>query len=179
MSLEDNESKILKEISFTKKCILMSLISQNKKVILMNSFHNIPIVKLYTADFSYQNFVYSKVKGAFCIFMDKDPKVKKYYFRIYNLKDYSLSFEMEIKQENRQYITQYKEDFYYMELRQSFIGFKFMNKDSGRKIFILLNEEPKKEILEQNERAMNIKAKDINKELVKVLDYIKMKLKLK
>ena len=31
-----------------------------------------------------------------------------------------------------------------MELRQSFLGFKFLPKESGRLFFLLLNEDPKK-----------------------------------
>ena len=177
----DNDQNSINEINFTKRCILMTVISQDKNVVLVNSFHKIPIVKLYTADSSYENFIYTKLKGAFCIFMSKEnePKNIKYFFRIYSLKDYSTLFNMEVKKEYMQYITQYKEDFYFMELRQSFLGFKFLSKDSARIFFLLLNEDPKKEILEQNEGAKNIKQKEISKTLTKVNDYIKARLKYK
>ena len=179
--MTSNDLDSINEINFTKKCILMSAIAQEKNIILINSFHKIPIVKLFTADSTFENFVYSKISGAFCLFMSKerDPKNRKFYFRIYDLNDYSLLFNMEIKKEYMQYITQYKEDFYFMELRQSFLGFQFLSKESGRLFFLLLNEEPKKEIIEQNEGAMNIKPKDISKTINKVNDYIKMKLKYK
>lgn len=36
-----------------------------------------------------------------------------------------------------------------------------------------------KEIIEQNEKSMNIKPKEISKTITKVLDYIKMRLKYK
>ena len=92
----DNEQNSINEINFTKRCILMAVISKDKNLVLINSFHKIPIVKLYTADSSYENFIYSKIKGAFCLLMTKE-KEAKYYFRIYSLKDYSLLFNMEIK----------------------------------------------------------------------------------
>ena len=57
---------------------------------------------------------------------EKDIKNRKFFFRIYDLNDYSLLFNMEVKKEYMQNITQYKEDFYFMELRQSFLGFKFL-----------------------------------------------------
>ncbi len=179
--MESSNMDSINEINFTKRCILMSVISQEKNLFLINSFHKIPIVKLFTADSTYENFVYSKVKGAFCLFMNKEKDIKnrKYYFRIYDLKNYSLSFNMEIKKEYIQYITQYKEDFYFMELRQSFLGFKFLSKESGRIFFLLLNEDPKKEIIEQNEASMNIRHKDVSKTINKVIDYIKMRLKYK
>jgi hypothetical protein len=179
--MASNGTDIINEINFTKRCILMSVISQEKNIILINSFHKIPIVKLFTADSTFENFVYSKIKGAFCLFMskEKDPKNRKFFFRIYDINDYSLLFNMEIKKEYMQYITHYKDNFYFMELRQSFLGFQFLSEGSGRIFFLLLNEEPKKEIIEQNERAMNIKPKDISKTTNKVIDYIKTRLKYK
>ena len=175
----DNTPDSINEINFTKRCILMSVISQDKNLILINSFHKIPIVKLFTADSTFENFIYSKIKGAFCYFMTKDIKNRQYFLRIYDLKNYSLSFNMEIKKEYIQYITQYQQDFYFMELRQSFLGFKFLSSESGRLFFLLLSEDPKKEIIEQNEKAMNIKPKDVSKTASKVIDYIKMRLKYK
>ena len=179
--MASNVTDSINEINFTKRCILMSVISQEKNILLINSFHKIPIVKLYTADSTFENFIFSKIKGAFCLFMnkEKDPKNRKFYFRIYDLNDYSLLFNMEIKKEYMQYITQYKENFYIMELRQSFLGFQFLSKESGTIFFLLLNEEPKKEIIEQNEKAMNIKPKDVSKTTNKVIDYIKTRLKYK
>ena len=175
----DNDPDSINEINFTKRCILMSVIAQDKSLILINSFHKIPVVKLFTADPSSENFIYSKIKGAFCYLMSKDSKNRKYFLRIYDLKDYSLAFNMEIKKEHQQYITQYRADFYFMELYQSFLGFKFLSPDSARIFFVLLGEDPKKEIIEQNEKSMNIKPKEISKTITKVLDYIKMRLKYK
>ena len=179
--MKANDAEIINEINFTKRCILMSVISQEKNLVLINSFHKIPIVQLFTADSTFENFVYTKIKGAFCLLMnkEKDQKNRKFYFHIYDLNDYSLSFNMEIKKEYMQYITQYKEDFYFMELRSSFLGFKFLSRESGRLFFLLLNEDPKKEILDQNEGAKNIKPKDISKTTNKIIDYIKMRLKYK
>ena len=179
--MTDNTENSINEINFTKRCILIAIISKDKNLVLINSFHKIPIVKLYTADSSYEYFIYSKIKGAFCILMtkEKDIKNRKYYFRIYSLKDYSILFNMEVKKEYMQYITQYKEDFYFMELRSSFLGFKFLSLNSARIFFLLLNEDPKEEIIQQNEGAKNIKPKDISKTLNKVTDYIKARMKYK
>ena len=180
--MTDNDQNTINEINFTKRCILIAVISRDKNLVLINSFHKIPIVKLYTADSSYEYFIYSKIKGAFCLLMtkEKDIKNRKYYFRIYSLKDYSILFNMEVKKEYMQYITQYKEDdFYFMELRSSFLGFKFLSQHSAQIFFLLLNEDPKEEVLEQNEGAKNIKPKDISKTVNKVTDYIKARLKYK
>lgn len=55
----------ISKLNFTRKCILMSVLSQEKNLILVNSFTNIPIVKLYTTNSYYENFIYTKIYGAF------------------------------------------------------------------------------------------------------------------
>ena len=166
----------INEINFTKKCILMSVISQDKDVTLLNSFTKLPIVKLYTANTSCENFIYSKIKGALCLLMNKDPKKRIFYFRIYELKTYSLVFNMELKKEYIQYITYYQDDFYFMELYDSFLGFKFLSNKSGQIFFQLLNEEPNKEIIAQNEYAQDIDPRDISSTLPEIISFIKEKL---
>ena len=137
--MSNNSQDIINEINFTKRCILIAAINKDKNLILINSFQQIPIVKLYTADTSFENFIYSKIKGAFCLLMskEKDIKNRKYFFRIYSVKDYSLLFNMEVKKEYIQYITQYKQDFYFMELHSSFLGFKFLSNNSASIFFFL------------------------------------------
>ena len=53
----------------------------------------------------------------------------------------------------------------------------FISKSSS--ISLKFNEEPKKEILEQNEKSMIIKPKEISKTINKVNDAIKLKMKNK
>jgi len=48
--MTSNDLDSINEINFTKRCILMSVIAQEKNIVLINSFHKIPIVKLFTAD---------------------------------------------------------------------------------------------------------------------------------
>ena len=179
--MSNNSQDIINEINFTKRCILIAAINKDKNLILINSFQQIPIVKLYTADTSFENFIYSKIKGAFCLLMskEKDIKNRKYFFRIYSVKDYSLLFNMEVKKEYIQYITQYKQDFYFMELHSSFLGFKFLSNNSARIFFLLLKEDPNEEVIKQNEAAQNINTKNISKTLNKVTDNIKSRLKNK
>ena len=40
----------------------MSVISKEKNLILVNSFNNIPFVKLYTTNLKNNIFIYSKIK---------------------------------------------------------------------------------------------------------------------
>ena len=166
-------------MNFTKKCILMSVISQEKNITLVNSFNNIPLVKLYTANLFNENFIYSKIKGALCFFINKDQNKNLFYLKIYDIQNYSIVFNMELKKEQLKFFTQYSDDFYFMQLRESLIGFKFKSKLDGKKFHNILKEEPKKDILEQNEKSKTIKPKEISKTISKVNDTLKLKLKEK
>ena len=167
------------KINFTRKCILMSVISKEKNLILVNSFNNIPFVKLYTTNNDYENFIYSKIKGALCFFMNKDPNKVLFYLRIYDIKNYSIVFNMELKKEHLKYFTQYSDNFYFMQLRESLLGFGFSSIIAGKNFHQILKVEPNKEILEQNEKALAIKPKEISKNINKVSEAIKLKLRNK
>ena len=157
----------------------MSVISQEKNITLVNSFNNIPLVKLYTANLVDENFIYSKIKGALCFFINKDQNKNLFYLKIYDIQNYSIVFNMELKKEQLKFFTQYSDDFYFMQLRESLIGFKFKSKLDGKNFHNILKEEPKKDILEQNEKSKTIKPKEISKTIIKVNDAIKLKLKEK
>ena len=171
-------SKLFK-INFTKKCILMSVISQEKNITLINSFNNIPIVKLYTANSYDENFIYSKIKGALCLFINKDETKNLFYLKIYDIRNYSIVFNIEIKKEYLKYFLQYNDDFYFLQLRESLIGFKFNSMKEGKNFYNILKVEPNPEIIEQNEKSKNIKQKEIIKIINKVNEAIKLKLKEK
>mgnify|MGYP002624785401 FL=1 len=157
----------------------MSVISKEKNLILVNSFNNIPFVKLYTTNNYYENFIYSKIKGALCFFKNKDPNKVLFYFRIYDIKNYSMVFNMELKKDHLKYFTQYSDDFYIMQLRESLLGFGFSSINAGKSFHQILKEEPNKEILEQNEKALAIKPKEMTKAINKVSEVIKLKLRNK
>lgn len=165
------------EMNFTQKCILMSIVAKEKNLVLVNSFNNIPFVKLYTAKQDNEIFIYSKIKGALCLFARKDPNKKLFCLRIYNIDNYSVVFNMELQKDHLKYFTQYNDDFYYMQLRESLLGFKFNSRQSGKNFHNILKEEPKIEVLEQNEKSMSIKSKDISKTINKVNETIKLKIK--
>jgi len=167
------------KINFTRKCILMSVIAQEKNIVLVNSFNNIPFVKLYTTNSFYENFIYSKIKGALCLFINKDPNKNLFYLRIYDIQNYSIVFNMELKKEHIKLFTQYNDNFYFMQLRESLLGFKFNSKQSGKNFQNILKKEPNKEILEQNEKSKTIKSKELTKTIAKVNESIKLKFRTK
>jgi hypothetical protein len=157
----------------------MSVISQEKNITLVNSFNNIPIVKLYTANSYDLNFIYSKIKGALCLFINKDETKKLFYLKIYDAQNYSIVFNIELKKEYLKYFLQYNDDFYFLQLRESLLGFKFNSMQEGKNFYNILRVEPKPEIMEQNEKSKNIKPKEMTKIINKVNEAIKLKLKEK
>ena len=157
----------------------MSVISQEKKLILVNSFNNIPFVRLYISKTDYDIFIYSKIKGALCLFINKDPNEQLFYLRIYDIKNYTMVFNIELKKEHFKYFTQYNDNFYILQLEGSLLGFKFNSIQSGKNFHNILKSDPNKDILEVNEKSMNIKPKEISKTIIKVNESIKTKLKTK
>ena len=125
----------MSKINFTRKCILMSVISQEKNLILVNSFNNIPFVKLYTTNSYYKIFIYSKIKGALCFFVNKDPNEKLFYLRIYDIKNYTMVFNIELKKEHLKYFIQFNDNFYFLQLRESLLGFQFNSKQNGKNFY--------------------------------------------
>ena len=169
----------MSKINFTRKCILMSVISQEKNLILVNSFNNIPFVKLYTTNSYYDIFIYSKIKGALCFFVNKDPNEKLFYLRIYDIKNYTMVFNIELKKEHLKYFIQFNDNFYFLQLRESLLGFQFNSKQNGKNFYQILNSEPNKDILEVNEKSTAIKPKDLVKTINKVNESIKTQFRTK
>ena len=86
---------------------------------------------------------------------------------------------MELKKEHLKYFTQYSDDFYFMQLRESLLGFGFSTINAGKNFHQILKVEPNKEILEQNEKALALKPKEISKNINKISEAIKLKLRNK
>ena len=87
------------ELSFTKKCIIISNIQNVPDKIFFNTFNFIPLVKLYMASQKKETFNYTTIKGGLFLFKDKNTSAKNFYPRIYNSKNYSLRFNLEINQD--------------------------------------------------------------------------------
>ena len=179
---QENEQpkKVVEDITFTQKCILMSSISKDKSKILITSFNDMSLVKLYTAKINTKNLIYSKIKGALLFFCDKtdDKNSRKFYFRIYSIKNYSLLFNIELSKEDLQYYIKVRENLYCLQTRQYLIGFRFNSKENAEKFYLQLRDEPNKDIVSQNEKAFNINPSKLNQDIYKdVIDAIKEELK--
>lgn len=168
-----SKAKKDEEISFTRKCLLMAKISQEKNMVLINSFKDIPFVTLYTAKLNQEYFVSSNVSGAFCFFTDNNPEKKKIYFRIYNIYNISLVFQMELKDELIKEYSKLNDCFYTLCTKYFTLGFKFKTKESAEKFFKLINEKPDSNILEENIKTQNTKVKDFNKALNQITNEVK------
>ena len=159
------------ELSYTQKCMILANIASDKKKILINTFDNMPIVKLYCSDLKIDNFVYSKIKGALCLLVEEDKKKVNYYLQIYEIKNFSLAFAMPITQKLVNDITRIENvnNFFCLPTKLYIIGFKFCSKDSMEK-FIKILVCP--ETLDKNKIDMNLRARDFKctyKEILKTI----------
>jgi len=149
MSSNQKPKKKNKELSFIKKCILLANINSDKDKLLLNSFDFMPIVKLYTADQKQETFNYTKIKGALLIMKDKQNK-SIFYFRIYDYKDYSLRFNLEINSDTKKNYMEIQSNFYCFVLKIGCIGFLFPSNEDAQKIKKIFDEGvPSKDTLDK------------------------------
>lgn len=166
-----SNQNINNELSYTQKCMILANIASDKKKILINTFDNMPIVKLYCSDLKIDNFVYSKIKGALCLLVEEDKKKVNYYLQIYEIKNFSLAFAMPITQKLVNDLTRIENvnNFFCLPTKLYIIGFKFCSKDSMEK-FIKILVCP--ETLDKNKIDMNLRARDFKctyKEILKTI----------
>ena len=170
---KQSSQKISKELSYMKKCKILANIFSEKKITLINSFDNIPIVKLYTADLTQENFVYSKIKGGLCFFIeDGGDKNYKYYLQIYDIYTYSLVFNIQINQSIIGDLVKVNSYFFFFSTKFYCLGFKFNSKDSMDKFLCIFNckKEPDKQSIEMNNKAREFICD--KKELSKLIKHI-------
>ena len=170
---KQSSQKINKELSYMKKCKILANIFSEKKITLINSFDNIPIVKLYTADLTQENFVYSKIKGGLCFFIeDGGDKNYKYYLQIYDIYTYSLVFNIQINQSIIGDLVKVNSYFFFFSTKFYCLGFKFNSKDSMDKFLCIFNckKEPDKQSIEMNNKAREFICD--KKELSKLIKHI-------
>lgn len=161
------------ELSDTQKFIILASLSQEKKKILINSFDNIPIVKLYTASVDAENFLYSNIRGALCFLYEQGDNKKNYYLNIYEINYFSLLFSMQVNQKIIKEIMKLEDNFICIPTKYHFLGFKFKTQNSMTKFLKIFSceKEPDKKILD-----LNLKGRDFKcsyKELSKVIKVIK------
>ena len=167
------------DISFTQKCILFSSISKDKSKMLITSFYDLPLVKLYTSEINSKNLIYSKVKGVLCFLQDKtnEQNSRKFYFRIYSINTYSLLFNIELNKEDLQYYIKIRDLLYCLQTQDCLLGFLFNSKEKSEKFYLQLRDEPNKETLNQNEKAFNLDSSKLNNSIYKdIIDSIKEEL---
>ena len=167
------------DISFTQKCILLSSIAKDKTKMLITSFYDLPLVKLYTSAINSKNLIYSKVKGVLCFLQNKtnDNNSKKFYFRIYSVNNYSLLFNVELSKDDLQYYIKIRDLLYCLQTQECLLGFEFSSREKSEKFYLQLKNEPNKDTLIQNEKAFNLDSAKLNNSIYKdIMDSIKEEL---
>jgi hypothetical protein len=160
--------KKIKEISFIKKCIILANIFKSGKKFVVNSFNNIPYVKLFAANINDRKYTYTKIKGALLLIYEEDGENKNYFFQIYDIDDYSMVFNIPLNQKILEEIS-LEEGFICIPTKYYYIGFKFSSMEVMRPFFMLLK-------CGQLTSDINIKAKVFNcqnTEIIKVIKKVK------
>lgn len=161
------------EINFTQKCILLTKIFQDNSKILLTSFNNLFLVKLYTGKLNTDKLVYSKISGILCYLQDRSNN-EKYFLQIYSIQNYTLLFSLELNNTEINLITKLENNFYCIPINKCYIVFKFFSKENGEIFYTSIKNKPNEEIINQNENAFNLLNNDNNKISYKeILDYIK------
>ena len=64
-----------------------------------------------------ETFNYTTIKGGLFLFKDKNTLEKNFYLRIYDSKNYSLRFNLEINQDTRKNYIKVEPNFYCFNLK--------------------------------------------------------------
>ena len=147
MSLNQKPKKKNHQLSFTQKCIIISNIQAEKDKEIFNPFDLIPIVKLYTSTMRQEVFNYTKVKGGLFLLKDKGKENPKFYIRIYDSKDYSLRFNLEINCETKKNYIKLNPRFYCFNFKLGCIGFLFKSEEDAENF---------KKIFDKDEAKLNV-----------------------
>ena len=168
-----SSNKKAKELSYTQKCLIFANITQDKKKILMNSFDNIPLVKLYTANLKQDNFIYSNIAGGLCFLFEKEDKKINYFLQIYDIHTNTLAFTMQINQKMINDIMKMENNFLCFPTKFHFLGFKFNSKDSHDKFLKILICDTEQDM---KKYQINIKSRDFKclyKDILKAIKDLK------
>lgn len=168
----NSKSKNQNNLSFTQKCIMLANISQDKNLIVLNPLNFVPFIKLYTSHVKQQIFTYTKVKGGIFILKNKNAKDQNIFIRIYNNKDYSLLFNLEISHDTKYNYIKLNPNFYCFSLKFGYLGFKFVTKEESEIFYNLLINGPKPQTLEEFGQLEKFIMKDSDNEYLNIIDKI-------
>ena len=180
MSSNQKFKKKNHELSFTKKCILLANIQNEPDKILLNTFNFIPLVKLYTASQKQEVFNYTTIKGGLFLLRDKNSLEKNFYIRIYDSKNYSLKFNLEINQDTRMNYKKVEPNFYCFFLKIGCIGFLFASTEEAEQFKQLFDGgEPDQDTRDNTEKYSLFPLKDTDDLFLDLIDSLIDELKKK
>ena len=169
MSMQKTKKKN-NELSFTSKCIIFANIQNEIDKNLINAFDFTPVVKLYTSNTKQENFNYSKIKGPMFLFQDS-KKEDIFFIRIYDIKDYSLRFNLEINSETRKNYLKIEPNFYCFSFKFGCIGFQFSSSEDAEMFKNMLDAGAiETEALDEYEQYKSFPLKDSDNLYLDVID---------
>ena len=170
MSLNLKSKQKKNEFSFTQKCILTSNALYESDKDLLNTLFFIPLVKLYTATMRQETFSYTGIKGGLFILRDKEKEVKNLYIRIYDSKDYSIKFNLEISPETKKNYVKVEPNFYCFNLRIGCIGFLFASEKEAVEFKTILDNNGEPHAIDAYKQIKLFNLKDTDNMYLNVID---------
>ena len=174
--------KPTEEVSFIRKCILMANLAQETDKVLLNNFSFMPVVKLYAAGKTQEEFIYSNIKGVLLFFGEKNKKddddTKKYCVRIYDYRDYSLKFSLDMNKFVKTNYAKLEEKFYYFTLNAGYFAFNFKTVDDAKKFYDIVTKPQSNAILEENKLSQNLTYAPNSPEVIKIIKELADKLRI-
>ena len=168
--------------SFIRKCILMATIAQETDKVLLNSFNFMPTVKLYAAGKTQEEFIYSNIKGVLLFFGEKNKKddddTKKYCVRIYDYKDYSLKFSLDMNKFVKTNYAKLEDKFYYFTLNAGYFAFNFKTVDDAKKFYDIVTKPQNEATIEENKKSQSLTYAPNSQEFSKTLKELAEKLRI-
>lgn len=170
MSFNLKSSQKKNEFSFTQKLILTSSVLYENDKDILNSLFFIPLVKLYTSGIRQETFIYTGIKGGLFILKDKEKEVKNLYIRIYDSKDYSLKFNLEINSETKNNYIKVEPNFYCFYLSIGCIGFLFASEKEAVEFKTLFDNEGGPNSIDAYRQIKLFNLKDTDNKYLDVID---------
>ena len=150
----------------------MANLVQESNQVLVNSFSFMPTVKLYAAGKTQEEFIYTNIKGVLLFFGEKNKKdsddTKKYCVRIYDSRDYSLKFSLDMNKFVKTNYAKLEDKFYYFTLNAGYFAFNFITVDDAKKFYDLVTKPQSEVVIEENKKSQSLTYAPNSQEFMKV-----------
>ena len=134
---------------------------------------NISYARIFTAEIKSENWLYSGLQGALVYCIKVDSKYNACHFLMLDLKTYETVFDCEIYKKFDKAYKKGTEYFYYYEINNGFIGFKFLDMHEAEILYAQIQNFRDDYIKKKLKEYKPLKGKDLvdkSKKMINKLD---------